>query len=167
MREKIDFKKEMEINPDFKEKVLQRRSNKKGKRQKKKGENFIKSLYKRWKPVTDLKRSFFIWQGMYSNSMKEKEISVILKDMNLRYYAEVSFDMVKRFDFYIPLIDLVIEYDGQQHFTDLKQIENDKIKEKQLERLGIKLIRYNKKHDLHKQIKYDLIHHPVLNKKGM
>lgn len=122
----------------------------------------LNKTYNNWQPKQDLFRSFFIWHGMRSKSFKEMEIAAILKNMNLRYFREVSFDMIKRFDFYIPLIDLVIEYDGRQHFKELREIKNDIFKEDQLTRLGIKLIRYNKKHDLQKQIPYDLIYHPVL-----
>lgn len=127
-------------------------------------DNKIKEDYKKWKPISDIKRSFFIWRGKYSFSPKEKEISSILKKTNLRFYREVSFDMVTRFDFYIPLIDLVIEYDGQTHFTDLGTMEKDKKKEAILNKLGVKYIRYNKTHNLESQIAHDLIYHPVLMK---
>ncbi|MES2382357.1 MAG: DUF559 domain-containing protein [Bacteroidota bacterium] len=123
----------------------------------------LKKYYKGWKPVTEIRRSFFIWTGSYSNSIKEKEIYKILKRHNLRFYCEISFDMIKRFDFYIPLLDLVIEYDGGQHFSSIKNINNDIGKESQLKKLGVKLIRYNKTHNLTDQIKHDLIHHPVLS----
>jgi len=122
----------------------------------------LKKDYKGWKPITEMRRSFFIWTGRYANSSKEREIYKILKSHNLRFFCEVSFDMVKRFDFYIPLLDLVIEYDGGQHFSSIKTINNDIGKEKQLKNLGVKLIRYNKNHNLTDQIKHDLIYHPVL-----
>lgn len=128
--------------------------------------NFEEKRYSQWKAKSDIKRSFWIWCGKYSNSPKESEIAKILSEQNLRFYREVSFDMSKRFDFYIPLIDLVIEYDGRQHFTDLKQIDNDVLKEKLLNRFGIKYIRYNKTHALLTQIPHDLIYHPVLMSKN-
>lgn len=172
----MSFKKRMHNDPNFRQKVLARRVLKKQKRivntlskslkaEQKELDNKIKKYYKNWMPIHELSRSFFIYRGKYSGSPKEIEIANIFKSMNLRYYSEVSFDMVKRFDFYIPLIDLVIEYDGSQHFKDLNQISNDINKEKILNRLGVKFIRYNKTHDLKKQIAYDLIHHPILNKK--
>lgn len=123
----------------------------------------LKKDYKGWKPITEMRRSFFIWTGRYSNSSKEREIYKILKSHSLRFYCEVLFDMVKRFDFYIPLLDLVIEYDGGQHFSSIKNINNDIEKETQLKNLGVKLIRYNKNHNLTDQIKHDLIYHPVLS----
>jgi len=97
------------------------------------------------------------------NQKKEQEIYAILKSTNLKFFCEVSFDLKTRFDFYIPLIDLVIEYDGLQHFGSLKAINKDIHKEELLKRLGIKLIRYAKHSDLSSQIKHDLIYHPVLN----
>lgn len=120
--------------------------------------------YKKWQAVSDIKRSFFVYSWTVHPSPKEIEIIRILNSTNLRFYREVSFDLKKRFDFYIPLIDLVIEYDGAQHFKNLKEIENDKKKELILRSLGVKYIRYNKTHDLEKQIKHDLVHHPVLKK---
>lgn len=120
--------------------------------------------YKNWIPKTDTSRSFWIWKGRFSNSPKEGEIANILKEMNLRFYRKVSFDMVKRFDFYIPLIDLVIEYDGGQHFKFLKEMANDIEKEKILNRNRIKYIRYNKTHNLKEQIAHDLVYHPILMK---
>lgn len=119
---------------------------------------------KAWKAVyhPNNRRSFFVWKGTYSGSLKEKEIYTILKAQNFRFYCEISFDMIKRFDFYIPLLDLVIEYDGGQHFNSIKNIRNDIDKENQLKKLGVKLIRYNKTHNLTDQIKHDLINHPVL-----
>lgn len=119
--------------------------------------------YNKWQPITET-RSFLIWKGKHFNSEPEQEIEKILISHNLKFYREVSFDMKTRFDFYIPLIDLVIEYDGYFHL-DLKRMEKDREKEKLLIRLGIKLIRYNKNHDLKKQIKHDLIYHPVLRNK--
>jgi len=139
--------------------------NTKKKPKRKKGRKIDKELarvYKMWGPVDDIKRSFFVWKGKYSISPKEDEIYRILTERGLRFYREISFDTIKRFDFYIPLIDLVIEYDGWRHFSMLDRMETDITKEKTLKRLGVKLIRYNKTHELEKQIKHDLVYHPVL-----
>lgn len=125
----------------------------------------IQGTYGKWKAIEDIKRSFFVCSWKVKMSSGEKEINKILTETGLRFYQEVSFDLCKRFDFYIPLIDLVIEYDGGQHFSDLKVIENDKKKESLLRLLGIKCIRYNKKHNLSEQINHDLIYHPVLTNK--
>lgn len=122
----------------------------------------LKKTYGRWTPIEDISRSFFIWKGKYSDSPKETHIANLLIQQNLRFFREVSFDMKKRFDFYIPLIDLIIEYDGGQHFRSFKEMKNDITKETMLRRLGVKYIRYNKTHDLPKQIPFDLVNHPVL-----
>lgn len=142
--------------------IVRSKKSKKDKLNKRRLDRVLNKDYRMWIPVTDIKRSFFVWKGKYSNSIKEKEIFFILKEHNLRFYCEVSFDKNKRFDFYIPLIDLVIEYDGGQHFSSIKNIRNDIEKEGLLKKLGVKLIRYNKTHNLTDQIKYDLVHHPVL-----
>jgi hypothetical protein len=125
-------------------------------------DNDLRNTYGQWKPIKDISRSFFVWKGKFSGSFKEKEIAGILKEQNLRFYSEVSFDLKTRFDFYIPLIDLVIEYDGGQHFHDFKVMGRDIKKEQLLKQLGVKFIRYNKTHDLSTQIPHDLIYHPVL-----
>lgn len=140
--------------------------NNQSRKQKKRNEfvdNLLKKDYRMWVPIKGMNRSFFVWKGKYSGSFKEMAIAKILKSQNLRYYSEVSFDLVRRFDFYIPLIDLVIEYDGEHHF-DKEAMKKDVYKEKLLERLGVKLIRYNKSHNLKEQILHDLIYHPVLMK---
>lgn len=139
-------------------------NNRKKNRKNKAIDQDLVQTYGKWQSVSDTKRSFFLWKGKHSSSPKEKEISDILSGMNLRFFREISFDLKKRFDFYIPLIDLVIEYDGVQHFKFLKEINNDKIKETILNRLGVKYIRYNRTHDLKTQIAHDLVHHPILLK---
>jgi len=150
----------------FKVSINKQKKNKGGKKPNRKKvrkvDRDIANTYRMWTPITESKRSFFVWKGRWEFSPKEMEIYSILKGMNLKFYREISFDMVKRFDFYIPLVDLVIEYDGKHHFSELGAINNDKFKEKILERLGVKFIRYNKTHKLEEQIKHDLIYHPVL-----
>lgn len=142
--------------------------NNKSRKQKKRNkfiDTGLKNTYGKWIPIKGMSRSFFIWKGKFSGSFKEMAIGKILKSQNLNYYCEVSFDLKRRFDFYIPLIDLVIEYDGEQHFMNSEAMKKDVSKESLLNKLGIKLIRYNKSHNLKEQILYDLIHHPVLLKK--
>lgn len=139
-----------------------KQSSKKSRKRNKAVDNDLNKTYRSWQSVSGTCRSFFIWKGRYSKSSKEGEIHRILKSTNLTFYREVSFDLRKRFDFYIPLIDLVIEYDGGQHFNNFGQMDNDIEKEKMLTRLGVKLIRYNRTHNLSVQIPHDLIHHSVL-----
>jgi very-short-patch-repair endonuclease len=54
-------------------------------------------------------------------SMRVKKIEQVLNSMNVRYEREVSFEGCDhkkplRFDFFLPAHDLLIEYDGAQHF---------------------------------------------------
>lgn len=116
----------------------------------------IEKSYRMWQPVSDIKRSFFVWKGKRSNSPKELEIRQYLKENNIKFYREVSFDCNKRFDFYLPEYDLILEYDGMQHFERTDQMVNDIIKETILNNLGLKFIRYNKTHNLKSQIKHDI-----------
>ncbi|MBI4127585.1 MAG: DUF559 domain-containing protein, partial [Parcubacteria group bacterium] len=46
-------------------------------------------------------------------------------------------------DFYAPATKLAIEIDGESHFENPKAILNDRIRDEQLEELGIKVLRFN------------------------
>jgi very-short-patch-repair endonuclease len=45
-------------------------------------------------------------------------------------------------DFYCPVSNLVIELDGSQHYTN-QMIEKDKRRDKHLNNLGLKILRFN------------------------
>lgn len=123
-------------------------------RSKKKGfKNYTQeALYKQkkvdnlWKPICSYRRKFWVWNGKYSGSKKEKEIYSILRYNNIKFYCEVCFDRStnKRFDFYLPDFDVVIEYDGAHHFGNIQTMDNDIFKESMLEGKRIRLFRYNK-----------------------
>lgn len=120
-----------------------------GKKNRKKNKSIdisINKTYNIWEAVSDVRRSFFVWKGKRSTSPKELEIKSILLDNKIRFHREVSFDRNKRFDFYLPDFDVILEYDGQQHFTEITQIKNDIYKENILKTFGVKLFRYNKTH---------------------
>lgn len=56
-----------------------------------------------------------------NTSRDVKKLEQILKDFGFEYEREIAFDECKfinqiRFDFYIESLNLIIEYDGQQHF---------------------------------------------------
>lgn len=60
-----------------------------------------------------------------SSTKGERMIGKVLTDLNLDYEIEKTFDDLVfknklRFDFYIKELNLLIEYDGQQHFTPVK-----------------------------------------------
>ena len=45
-------------------------------------------------------------------------------------------------DFYCPAANLIIEYDGSQHFTD-EGLEADRIRDEVLAQLGLKVLRFD------------------------
>ena len=59
--------------------------------------------------------------GICHTSLGEDKIESILKKKNIQYKTQYSFPDCKRkrplrFDFYLPLYNICIEYDGRQHF---------------------------------------------------
>ena len=61
-----------------------------------------------------------------SYSKGEEKISNILKEFNINYIPEYSFDNSKyRFDFYLPDFNILIEYDGEQHFRSVEYFGGD------------------------------------------
>lgn len=97
----------------------------------------------------------------YGTSSKEKEISKILDELLGRdnYETQKTWNWLRsdtgknlKVDFYIPSMSIAIEYDGQQHYNYIeyfhKTTENfkrsqalDKIKDTELEKHNIKLVR--------------------------
>jgi very-short-patch-repair endonuclease len=94
-------------------------------------------------------------------SKGEIKIKDFLDKNKIIYTRQKKFDECKNtfklpFDFYLPEHNILIEYDGEQHFTPvkiwggnkgfIKQKNNDEIKTKFAQKQGIKLvrIRYNK-----------------------
>jgi very-short-patch-repair endonuclease len=93
-----------------------------------------------------------------SESKGEIFISEILKNNNIYFLKQKKFDTCRstkghklKFDFYLPSINICIEFDGQQHFEKCDffggeekfetQVENDTIKNKFCSDNGIELIR--------------------------
>lgn len=88
------------------------------------------------------------WQG-------EKEISEYLTEMNIPFVAQADFHVLpflgrQTLDFYLPELQLAIEFQGAQHFTPIdhfggenklsEQIKRDQIKREKCEKNGIKMI---------------------------
>lgn len=81
---------------------------------------------------------------------------IIIEQLNMYnviWHREVSFRGLQftpyswpRYDFYIPALNIVIEYDGQLSHSNDIQIATDKAKDKFCNDNGITIIRYNKKH---------------------
>lgn len=80
----------------------------------------------------------------------EAMIIKVLKDLKIDYYREISFRDLNptntpngyyRFDFYIPKIDTLLEYDGKNFHKTKKQVAHDNIKNYYCTKNQIKLIR--------------------------
>ncbi|PCJ22708.1 MAG: hypothetical protein COA94_08870 [Rickettsiales bacterium] len=83
------------------------------------------------------------WCPMCSGSRGEIECSVYLNSKGIEFFKEVKgknlekIDIHKvdiknrRFDFYVPSHNLLIEYDGRQHFSDIKFYNGTPFKERQ------------------------------------
>lgn len=91
-----------------------------------------------------------------NTSKGERMVELYLNTNDIFHYREYKFKKCKHikqlpFDFYIPHINLLIEYDGEQHFTPIKHfggvmrynetVRNDQIKNKFTISHDIRLIR--------------------------
>lgn len=101
-----------------------------------------------------------------SNSSGEKTIEKFLKDNSIEYKRQKTFiDCINpitnhklRFDFYIPKLNICIEYDGRQHFYPVKKwggynalltcIQRDNVKDNYCKDKNIKLIRISYKENI-------------------
>lgn len=87
-----------------------------------------------------------------SSSLGEQKIRQILIDHNIEFIREYKLlDTNYRYDFYLPKLNILIEYDGLQHFFPVNMFggnsyllytkENDEIKNKLADSCNIPLIR--------------------------
>ena len=94
------------------------------------------------------------------SSINENVISLFLENHNIDYHREYRFDKCRHkrklpFDFYLPELNICIEYNGIQHYKPIEffggeenfveQLKRDKIKKKFCKRNNIELItlKYN------------------------
>ncbi len=149
-------------HPAEHQELMKERKAKQVKRAEKKKKVISKFVDSDWQHFTKTSCKFrsFGYLKTFDTSPKEKEIEDILTGMDIKFYREVSFDGRKRFDFYLFDLDIVIEYDGKQHFESVEQIKNDKYKNKLLKKNGIKYFRYN---FTHRNLKHSM--HVDLNNK--
>ena len=96
----------------------------------------------------------------------EEEINDILLQNNIDFVREKKFDWLRNkrrlsLDFYLPLYNIAIECQGEQHFNensffskDSNLLENDYIKRKLCDKHGIQIIYYA---DYKYDFKYDVI----------
>lgn len=96
-------------------------------------------------------------RASFAESNGEKAVGAWLDRHNIEYVKQKTFDdcrdrMILRFDFYLPEHNMLIEFDGQQHFVFVKKFhgtldrffqcqERDKIKTDYAENNGIRLLR--------------------------
>jgi hypothetical protein len=93
-------------------------------------------------------------------SAKEKDISSILSGYNVSYIQEATHNLLFNpktnyalyYDFYIPSKNIIIEYDGEKYHTDEDVLERDRIKNEFAKKHNFKLFRYDKSHNLKKEI---------------
>jgi very-short-patch-repair endonuclease len=57
----------------------------------------------------------------FCKNKTERKVADFLKEINIKFKKEFKIDSNKRYDFYLPDFNLIIEIDGNQHF---KQISN-------------------------------------------
>lgn len=128
--------------------------------------------------VVDLCKNGFSCNKCGDNiSYPNKLMYNILQQLNIEFQSEYSPEWIKpkRFDFYIPSKNLIIEMDGYFH-TNIHQlgkrtleqhIEDDVIKDTECENHGIKIIRidcdYNKKRYRLKYIKNSILNSELKN----
>ena len=101
-------------------------------------------------------------------SKGEREIRNRLNELDIKYlyqysFSDCSFMKKLRFDFYIPLLNMCIEYDGEQHFRPIefyggesnfkKQKNRDLAKEKYCTLKGINLLRISYKDNIKNKMK--------------
>ena len=65
----------------------------------------------------------------HSTSLGEKKIEKYLSELNIRFIKQKRFFFIKRkrtlpFDFYLPDYNLVIEFQGRQHYEDVEFYRN-------------------------------------------
>lgn len=99
-------------------------------------------------PITYLKSGNTKSCGCQKESLGEELIKDILIKENIIFEREKIFNNLKklRFDFYIPSLNIIIEFDGLQHykitnFTTSTLLEHDKIKNEWCLKNNIKLFR--------------------------
>ena len=100
-------------------------------------------------------------------SLGEKKIAQLLEDNKIHYIRQYKFDDCKDirslpFDFYLPEYNLLIEYDGQQHFEpvdyfggedDFKIIQlHDQIKTQYCKQNNICLLRISYQQDIEEEL---------------
>lgn len=89
-------------------------------------------------------------------SAAEEIIIALLNLYSVRWYREISFYGLQftsysypRYDFYIPKMNMILEYDGQAYHGADDKLAIDRAKDKFCKDNGIGIIRWNRKHYYH------------------
>jgi len=96
-----------------------------------------------------------------NESKGEKEISKILKSLNINFVYQKKFSNCKNqkklsFDFYLPDYNTCIEYDGKQHFQETNYWKNNKMKLEKTKQNDLIKNNYCKENNIELiRIKYD------------
>ena len=95
----------------------------------------------------------WISEFVKSNSVVEDQIANRLTELDVEFFREVSFEGLRyntgyyaRFDFYIPGLNMCIEYDGEEFHSTTDELQKDKLKTDFCTKYSIKLLRLNKTH---------------------
>lgn len=101
-------------------------------------------------------------------SKGEREIAKILSAKNIIFEAQKKFELCKNklclpFDFYLPDLNMCIEFNGDQHYKSIQyfggdkafaqRIENDKLKYEFCKKQNIKLIRIKEGQNISEKLK--------------
>ena len=115
-------------------------------------------------------------RGIQSESKGVTKIAEILTDKNIKYIREYKFEDCRnikylRFDFYLPDYNILIEYDGRQHFESIdlwggdsefeKRKINDGIKNKYCKKNRIPLLRISHLEDVDSKLNDFLVKHYI------
>ena len=121
---------------------------------------------------------------LFKESIMERECSKFLKEHNIKYEQQQTFDWLKHknrlyLDFYLPDYNMAIECQGEQHFKPVgfgkknkKEIEEkfqtiqlrDKIKQKLCEEHNIKMLYINYNDNIIEKLNENLLCSPLENK---
>lgn len=106
------------------------------------------------------------------NSYPQKFVNEFLKQLGVEFIPEKAFEwsLNKRYDFYIPSNNIVIEVHGEQHYSSSKvftkktfkqQVENDRFKKRIAEDNGLKYIEIDARYSELNYIKNSLINSEI------
>lgn len=131
----------------------------------------ISAICPECKETKEIKLNTLYHQGLScicsdGNSYPNKFMYNILNQLNIKFIREYSPEWAKgrRYDFYIPSLNLIIEMDGDYGHNSLDEIRIDNWKDIQAENYNIKVIRIDCKYP-HVKHRFDYIKNNIINSK--